>query len=74
MKFYFSDFFNYCLITSNSTTEAIELVDMNILSYALCTDSTLSLEWALTKVLLQNLTAKAALVTIISTVAPGSLF
>jgi len=49
-------FFNYCLITFSSAAEATELVDMDTPSHALHTDSTLSLEQALTKPLLQDST------------------
>jgi len=45
------------------------LVDMDTPSHALRTDSTLSLERALTKPLLQDSTADAALATTISTAA-----
>ena len=62
-------FFNYCLITSSSAIEATELVDMDTSSYALRTDSILSLERALTRPLLQNSTAKAALATTTSAAA-----
>ena len=55
-------FFNHCLFISNSAAEATELVDMDILSHALHTDSTLSLEQASTKLLLQDWTAEAAFV------------
>ena len=45
---------------------------MNTPSYTLHTDSTLSLEWALTKPLLQDLTTRAALVTTVLAVAGAS--
>ena len=46
-------FFNYCLITFSSVADdVIELVDIDIPSYVLYTDLTLSSEQALTKLLL----------------------
>ena len=59
-------FFNHCLIISSFTIEIIELVDIDTLFHVLYTDSTLSLEQALTKLLLQDLIAEVALATIIS--------
>ena len=56
-------------MTSSSATEATELVDMDTPSHALRTDSTLSLEQALTKPLLQDSTTDAALATTISAAA-----
>ena len=62
-------FFNHCLITFSFATEATELVNMDTLFHVLCTDSTLSLEQALTKPLLQDSTTKAALATTTSAAA-----
>jgi len=62
-------FFNHCLITFSFAIEATELVNMDTPFYVLCTDSTLSLERALTKLLLQDLTTKAALATTTSVAA-----
>ena len=59
-------FFNHCLIISSFTIEIIELVDIDIPFHVLYTDSTLSLEQVLTKLLLQDLIAEVALATTIS--------
>ena len=59
-------FFNHCLIISSFTIETIELVDIDIPFHVLYTDSTLSLEQVLTKLLLQDLIAEVALATTIS--------
>jgi len=65
-------FFNHYLITSSSAAETTELVDMDIPSHALCTDSTLNLEQASTKPFLQNWTAEAAFVTMSSATTESS--
>jgi len=65
-------FFNYCLITSSSATEATELVDIDTPSHTLRTDLTLSLERASTKPLLQDWTAEAAFVTMSSAATESS--
>ena len=44
-------FFSHCLITSSSAIKVRELVDIDTSSYVLWTNSTLSLEWVSTKLL-----------------------